>query len=94
VERSGLEPFPLYALRHTAVSLLLLEGENPKVVSERLGHSTTRVTLDTYSHVMPGMRRRRRGRWDDSLKEVVPKEEKPPNGCQMGSLPDELMLGG
>ena len=30
-------------------------GVNPKVVSERLGHSTVAFTLDTYSHVMPGM---------------------------------------
>lgn len=42
-------------LRHTAATLLLLAGENPKVVSERLGHATIAITLDTYSHVLPTM---------------------------------------
>jgi integrase len=47
--------FVLYSLRHTCATLLLLSGENPKVVSERLGHSSVKMTLDTYSHVLPGM---------------------------------------
>ena len=42
-------------LRHSWASLALQAGVNPKVVSERLGHSTVAFTLDTYSHVMPGM---------------------------------------
>lgn len=42
-------------LRHTAATMLLREGVHPKIVAERLGHSTTRLTLDTYSHVLPGM---------------------------------------
>ncbi len=45
----------LYDLRHTHATLLLAEGVHPKVAAERLGHSTTRQTLDTYSHVLPGM---------------------------------------
>jgi integrase len=35
--------------------MLLAEGVHPKVAAERLGHATTRQTLDTYSHVLPGM---------------------------------------
>jgi len=34
---------------------MLLQGVHPKVVSERLGHSSIGITLDTYSHVLPGM---------------------------------------
>ena len=34
---------------------LLRAGVHPKVVSERLGHASIGITLDTYSHVMPGM---------------------------------------
>jgi integrase len=45
----------LYDLRHTCATLLLVAEENPKVVSERLGHSTIVLTLDTYSHVLPTM---------------------------------------
>lgn len=45
----------LYDLRHTHATLLLAAGVHPKVAAERLGHATTRQTLDTYSHVLPGM---------------------------------------
>jgi len=45
----------LYDLRHSCATLLLVADENPKVVSERLGHSTLVLTLDTYSHVLPTM---------------------------------------
>jgi integrase len=41
-------------LRHTHASLLLALGVPMKVVSERLGHSTIRMTLDTYAHLLPG----------------------------------------
>lgn len=42
-------------LRHTHATLLLVQGVNPKIVSERLGHSTVTMTLDTYSHLLPDM---------------------------------------
>lgn len=45
----------LYCLRHTCASLLLQAGTHAKVVAERLGHSSTMLTLDVYSHVAPGM---------------------------------------
>lgn len=45
----------LYCLRHTCASLLLQGGTHPKVVAERLGHSSTMLTLDVYSHIAPGM---------------------------------------
>jgi integrase len=47
--------FRLYDLRHSCATLLLAVGENPKVVSERLGHASIVLTLDTYSHVLPSM---------------------------------------
>ncbi len=56
-ERAGLEHLRLHDLRHTAATLLLGQGIHPKIVSERLGHSTISVTLDTYSHVTPTMQR-------------------------------------
>lgn len=49
------EDIRLYDLRHTCATLLLAAGENPKVVSERLGHASIVLTLDTYSHVLPTM---------------------------------------
>ena len=50
----GLRP---YDLRHSCATLLLAAGENIKVVSERLGHTSAVLTLDTYSHVLPDMQR-------------------------------------
>jgi integrase len=55
-------------LRHTSATLLLQAGVHPKVVQERLGHSTIAVTMDTYSHVMPGMQRDAANRLDGVLK--------------------------
>jgi integrase len=49
--------YRLYDLRHSCATLLLVAGENPKVVSERLGHASVVLTLDTYSHVLPSMQR-------------------------------------
>ena len=45
----------LHGTRHTWATLALLEGIPAKVVAEVLGHSSTQVTLDVYSHVTPGM---------------------------------------
>lgn len=46
--------FCLNSLRHTSASLLLQHGASYKTVQQRLGHSTANLTLNTYSHVMPG----------------------------------------
>ena len=55
LQAAELDDFRVYDLRHTCATLLLLAGENPKVVSERLGHASVTLTLDTYSHVLPAM---------------------------------------
>ncbi|MGA2761404.1 MAG: site-specific integrase [Candidatus Cybelea sp.] len=54
-EAAGLPDLNFHRLRHTAASLLLIEGVHPKVVSEMLGHSSISLTLDTYSHLIPTM---------------------------------------
>jgi integrase len=53
--RAGLPHVRFHDLRHAHATLMLLQGVHPKVVSERLGHSSVGITLDTYSHVLPGM---------------------------------------
>lgn len=56
--RAGLpRTIRLYDLRHTCATLLLKDGEHIKVVSERLGHSNVHITLEIYTHVLPGMQR-------------------------------------
>ena len=47
----------LYVLRHTHATMLLSAGVHPKIVAERLGHASVRMTLDVYSHVVPTMQR-------------------------------------
>ena len=66
-KRAGLEGYNLYSLRHTHAALLLLTGVHPKVVSERLGHATVAITLDTYSHVLPNMRQEAAAKLDALL---------------------------
>lgn len=51
------EGFTFHGLRHTHATLLLQQGVNPKIVQERLGHSSIKVTMDTYSHVLPDMQK-------------------------------------
>jgi len=51
----GFDNLRLQDARHTHASLLLLTGAHPKIVSERLGHASVAFTLDTYSHVLPGI---------------------------------------
>lgn len=54
VNQTGLAALPFHGLRHSHATHLLAAGENPKLVSQRLGHSTVAFTLDTYAHVLPG----------------------------------------
>jgi integrase len=55
--KAELPDIRLYDLRHSFATLLLAAGENPKVVSERLGYASIVLTLDTYSHCLPTMQR-------------------------------------
>lgn len=52
-----LPKISFHGLRHTHATILLLKGENVKVISERLGHASVKITLDNYSHVLPSMRK-------------------------------------
>ena len=55
IERLELPRITFHDLRHTHASLLLQQGVHPKIVSERLGHSSVVITLDTYSHLLPNL---------------------------------------
>jgi len=55
--RLDIPKVTFHELRHTHATLLLLSNVNPKVVSERLGHSKVFMTLDKYSHVLPNMQK-------------------------------------
>ena len=55
VKRTGLPQIHLHDLRHTHATLALEAGVHPKVVSERLGHSTVAITMDIYSNAIPAL---------------------------------------
>ena len=57
LKKAGLRRIRIHDLRHSAATLMLRAGVNPKVVSDRLGHSTIAITLDTYTHVLPDTQR-------------------------------------
>jgi integrase len=57
IMKAGLKKMKFHGMRHTHATLLLLQGVNPKVVSERLGHSSVKITLDVYSHLLPSMQK-------------------------------------
>ena len=52
-EKVGLKNFRFHDLRHTYATMLISEGAHPRVVMERLGHSSISVTMDTYGHLFP-----------------------------------------
>lgn len=64
VDRHGLPRLTLHGLRHTWATLALEQGIHPRVVQERLGHSTIAITLGIYSHVSPTLH-------DDAANEVA-----------------------
>jgi integrase len=55
ISRAGLPRIRFHDLRHTHATLALQAGVHPKVVSERLGHTTVAMTLDIYSHAIPAL---------------------------------------
>ena len=57
VRSIGINDVWFHDLRHTHATIMLLQGVNPKVVQERLGHANISTTLDLYSHVMPSMQK-------------------------------------
>ena len=67
--QAGLKNIRLHDLRHTHATLMLKAGVHPKIVSERLGHANIGITLDTYSHVLPGLQEAAAERFDRIFEE-------------------------
>ena len=71
--RTGLSRIRFHDLRHAHATHLLASGVHPKVASERLGHSKVGITLDLYSHVLPGMQEDAAARVDDAVRAALQK---------------------
>lgn len=67
VRRIGLSGVRLHDARHSHASLMLKAGVHPKIVQERLGHASIGITLDTYSHVSPGLQEAAANRFDEMV---------------------------
>jgi len=72
--RCGLPVIRLHDARHTHASIMLKQGIHLKVVQERLGHSSIQITLDIYSHVVPGLQAAAAQRFDEILNRSPEKE--------------------
>jgi len=64
-KKANVPDIPFHNLRHTHATILMRMGENPKVVSERLGHARVGITLDIYSHTNEEMQKNTANRFDD-----------------------------
>jgi len=71
VRGHGLAPIRLHDLRHSHATHMLASGVHPKIAQERLGHSSVSVTIDLYSHVLPGMQAEAVSRVDAVLRDAL-----------------------
>lgn len=67
----GLEGITFHTLRHSHASHLLRQNVHMKVASERLGHSTIKITMDLYSHLLDGMQDEAAAKVDSALREAM-----------------------
>jgi integrase len=68
LKQAGLPDIRFHDLRHSAATLLLSLGIHPKVVQELLGHTQISITMDVYSHVLPGMQQDAMGKLNEALR--------------------------
>jgi integrase len=75
IRKAGLPHIRFHDLRHTHATLMLKGGVHPKIVSERLGHANIGITLDTYSHVVPGLQEAAALRFDALIRSEADQTE-------------------
>ena len=72
-DKIGLEGVRLHDLRHTMASLYLQQGVSPKTVAERLCHASVVITLDLYSHCLPGVQEAAAAQFDAAMEAALVK---------------------
>lgn len=75
IEETKVPKISFHDLRHTHATILMEQGENPKVVSERLGHSRVGVTLDLYSHVSDDLQKEAANKFEETIFNSEEKEK-------------------
>ncbi len=76
---AGLPHMRFHDLRHTHATILFKSGIDTKRVSDRLGHASISITLDTYTHILPGMREEVAQTFEEALTVNCPLLKKDPN---------------
>jgi integrase len=71
LKKHGLRRVRFHDLRHSHATHLLASGVHPKIAQERLGHSSVAITLDLYSHVLPGLQADAAARVDDGVRAAI-----------------------
>lgn len=71
VRKANIRPVTFHGLRHTHFTELLRAGVHPKIASERAGHASVAITLDVYSHAVPGLQEDAALRIDAALRNVL-----------------------
>jgi integrase len=77
LRKQGLPRVRLHDLRHTHATHMLASGVHPKIAQERLGHSSVAITLDLYSHVLPGLQADAAARIDDVVRTAIDRLREP-----------------
>ena len=72
IKKAELPKVRLHDLRHTHATIMLKQGADPKTISERLGHSSVVITLDTYANVLPGMQEAAALIFEEAINAAVP----------------------
>jgi integrase len=72
---AGFDGLTFHALRHTHATWMLQQDIHPKIVQERLGHASMSTTLDTYSHVVPGLQQAAAVQFDTLIQKASIKTE-------------------
>jgi integrase len=73
--KAGIPGFHFHWLRHTSVALMVEVGTHPRVIQERLGHSSWATTMDTYGHILAAT--------DDGVTDRLDSMFRTPNGTQL-----------
>jgi integrase len=90
VRRVGIKPIRLHDARHSHASIMLKQGVHPKIVQERLGHASIQTTLDTYSHVAPGLQEAAAARFDQAFTARYNEHRKEAAGENVANLSPRL----
>lgn len=92
VHKAGFDgSLTFHGVGHVAATLMVEQGEHPRVIQARLGHATSRLTMELYAHVPEAADRQEAAHLDDAWTEIsggTQRARRPPSGIPI-SVPFE-----